>query len=91
MQLFQAENTFPARVDLDLDTAHGDGADDGHLYMEPFAAETTPGGPLEPLPQLLRLHVAGWSRASRRPSIGAIHSFPPPSGRSQALAGGLSE
>lgn len=91
MQLLQAENTRLARVDLDLDVSHDDGADDGHLDIKPFAAEAAPACPLEPLPQLLRLHAAGSPWAGLRPSIGAVHSFPPPSGRSQVLVGGLSE
>ncbi|MFB7253177.1 hypothetical protein [Streptomyces nojiriensis] len=50
MQLLQTENALPAGVDLDLDVAHGDGADDGHLDIKPFAAEAAPADPLEPLP-----------------------------------------
>ncbi|MFF4387050.1 hypothetical protein ACFY0G_09740 [Streptomyces sp. NPDC001552] len=59
MQLLQTENTLPARVDLDLDVAHGDGADDGYLDIKPLASEAAPAGPLEPPPQLLGLHAAG--------------------------------
>ncbi|MFD8989114.1 hypothetical protein ACFVZ4_13780 [Streptomyces goshikiensis] len=59
MQLLQTENTLPARVDLDLDIAHGDGADDGHLDIKPLASETASASPLEPPPQLLRLRAVG--------------------------------